>query len=136
MPIAINFREMVAHRTAALSEAVAKAEEASQAKSAFLANISHEIRTPLNAITGIGHSAPGCEDSNQIGLFDKMETASRHLLDVINAVLDLSKIESSIDSGGGALLLPAVIANAVSIAHDRAIAKGLLIEVAAEEDIP
>ena len=133
-----QLEEMVAHRTAALSEAVAKAEEASQAKSAFLANISHEIRTPLNAITGIGHILRrDARTPNQIGLFDKMETASRHLLDVINAVLDLSKIESGkLTLEAAPFLLPAVIANAVSIAHDRAIAKGLLIEVAAEEDIP
>jgi PAS domain S-box-containing protein len=68
---------------------------ASRAKSAFLANMSHEIRTPLNAITGmsaIGKSASDIERKDYC--FVKIEDASRHLLGVINDILDMSKIES------------------------------------------
>ena len=72
--------------------------EASQAKSTFLANMSHELRTPLNAI--IGYSEMLEEDAgdtgNQASIPDlqKIRGAGKHLLDLINAVLDLSKIEA------------------------------------------
>ncbi|MCL1897007.1 MAG: response regulator, partial [Clostridiales bacterium] len=71
------------------------AEHASQAKSAFLANMSHEIRTPINAIIGmtsIGQSAKDIERKDYC--FGKVETASTHLLGVINDILDVSKIEA------------------------------------------
>jgi PAS domain S-box-containing protein len=69
---------------------------ASRAKSAFLANMSHEIRTPMNAITGmtaIGKSAADAERKDYC--FTKIEDASRHLLGVINDILDMSKIEAN-----------------------------------------
>ncbi len=68
---------------------------ASQAKSAFLSNMSHEIRTPMNAI--IGMTAVGIRDKSPEGkdeAFHKIETASAHLLGIINDILDISKIES------------------------------------------
>ena len=70
-------------------------ETANRAKSAFLANMSHEIRTPMNAVIGmtsIGKSAADME--RMIYCFDKIEDASKHLLGVINDVLDMSKIEA------------------------------------------
>ncbi len=71
------------------------AEQANVAKSAFLANMSHEIRTPLNAITGMTHLIRRSGISEEQGArLDKIEAAGRHLLEIINAVLDLSKIEA------------------------------------------
>jgi PAS domain S-box-containing protein len=73
-----------------------QAKSASRAKSAFLANMSHEIRTPMNAITGmtaIGRSAADAERKDYC--FIKIEDASRHLLGVINDILDMSKIEAN-----------------------------------------
>jgi signal transduction histidine kinase/CheY-like chemotaxis protein len=70
-------------------------QSASQAKSNFLANMSHEIRTPLNAITGmttIGKSADNIERKDYA--FGKIDTASKHLLNVVNDILDMSKIEA------------------------------------------
>ena len=71
------------------------ADTASQAKSAFLANMSHEIRTPLNAISGMAHLVrrEGLSP-RQAERMDKLEGACRHLIEVINDVLDLSKIEA------------------------------------------
>jgi len=71
-----------------------RAEQASRAKSIFLANMSHEIRTPLNAIIGMTAIA---KNSNELErknyCLEKIESASNHLLGVINDILDMSKIE-------------------------------------------
>ncbi|MBK1678807.1 response regulator [Rhodocyclus tenuis] len=72
-----------------------EAEIATRAKSVFLANMSHEIRTPMNAIIGFGHLAErNAEDPRQRELLHKISQASHHLLQVINDVLDISKIEA------------------------------------------
>jgi ammonium transporter len=81
-----------------LEEARDAAESANRAKSAFLANMSHELRTPLNAI--IGYSEMLQEDAVDFGYEDfvpdlsKIRSAGNHLLDLINNILDLSKIEA------------------------------------------
>lgn len=71
------------------------AEAANIAKSAFLANMSHEIRTPLNAITGMTYILRRSGvTAQQTDKLNKIENAGNHLLEIINAVLDLSKIEA------------------------------------------
>jgi signal transduction histidine kinase/DNA-binding response OmpR family regulator len=88
----------VEDRTKLLAKAVKDAEEASKAKSSFLAKMSHELRTPLNAI--IGYSEILREDAVDDGAtrtaddLDKVLNAARHLLGLINDVLDISKIEA------------------------------------------
>ena len=79
-----------------LDRAKEKAGEESRQKSAFLANMSHEIRTPINAIVGmtyIGKSTSLLQRKDYC--LEKIENASRHLLGVINDVLDMSKIEAN-----------------------------------------
>jgi signal transduction histidine kinase len=73
-------------------------EEASQHKSQFLANMSHELRTPLNAILGytelMADGAYGEPSEKMLGVLNRLEANGRHLLGLINDVLDLSKIEA------------------------------------------
>jgi len=72
------------------------AEEASQAKSEFLARMSHEIRTPMNAIIGMTNIAQNSQDKERKDhCLSKIETASNHLLGVINDILDMAKIEAN-----------------------------------------
>jgi signal transduction histidine kinase/CheY-like chemotaxis protein len=81
-----------------LSIARVAAEEASKTKSAFLANMSHELRTPLNAIIGysemLQEDAIDKGDPEPVEDLKKIESAGRHLLSLINDILDLSKIEA------------------------------------------
>jgi signal transduction histidine kinase/CheY-like chemotaxis protein len=74
------------------------AEEASRAKSTFLANMSHELRTPLNAIIGysemLEEEARDSQNPDHIADLQKIQFAGKHLLSLINDVLDLSKIEA------------------------------------------
>ena len=90
----------VAERTQALTLAKEGAEAAARAKSDFLANMSHEIRTPMNAIVGLTHlSLRESSDPAQRDRLGKIDAAARHLLQILNDVLDLSKI------GAGKLVL-------------------------------
>lgn len=73
-----------------------EAENASMAKSEFLSNMSHEIRTPINAITGMTVIAQNSSDPERKNYcLAKIEEASSHLLDIINDILDMSKIEAN-----------------------------------------
>ncbi|MGC4080036.1 MAG: response regulator [Rubrivivax sp.] len=90
-----NLELTVRRRTAELERAREAAEAASRSKSAFLANMSHEIRTPMNAIIGMTHLLIRREeDTLQRERLEKVQAAAGHLLQVINDILDLSKIES------------------------------------------
>jgi len=93
-----SLEQRVTERTVELQTALIRAEAADRLKSAFLATMSHELRTPLNSIIGFtgtvlqGLAGPlNAEQTKQLGM---VRSSSRHLLELINDVLDLSKIEA------------------------------------------
>jgi PAS domain S-box-containing protein len=130
----LHLEKLVASRTEELAQAKEAAEAASVAKSAFLANMSHEIRTPLNAITGMAHLIRRAGlAGEQLARLDRLELASEHLLEIINAILDLSKIEAGKFSFEEVpLRVESIVANVASILRDRAQAKGLELVVEAD----
>ncbi|MGI9327621.1 MAG: ATP-binding protein [Pseudomonadales bacterium] len=91
----IEKNETIADRQAHLESTVVALEHASQAKSTFLAHMSHELRTPLNGVLGMIEVLSGTPlDERQTRYLSTLETSGKHLLSVINSVLDFSKLES------------------------------------------
>lgn len=117
-----ELEQTVAKRTGQLAEARERAESASLAKTAFLANMSHEIRTPLNAMIGMAHLIRHEDLSpRQSDRLNKLEVAAKHLLEVLNAVLDLSKIEAGkMTLETAPLRVDTIVANVMSMMAERA----------------
>lgn len=124
----------VAERTAELEAAMIRAESADRLKSAFLATMSHELRTPLNSIIGFtgiiqqGLAGPVNEEQGkQLGM---VRASARHLLELINDVLDLSKIEAGqLEVAHEPFDPVASIEHAVSLVMPAADKKGLVVTV-------
>lgn len=94
--ININLEKIVTERTKELVKAKEQAEESDRLKSAFLANISHEIRTPMNGILGFAEllKMPGITGEQQHEYISIIKKSSDRMLNIINDIVDISKIES------------------------------------------
>jgi signal transduction histidine kinase/DNA-binding response OmpR family regulator len=125
-----------------LSDARQRAERAGRAKSHFLANVSHELRTPLTAILGFAdllgeHWRDRGDDSALLGSLHAVRRNSQQLLDVINDLLDLAKIESgSLRIESIPFELGPLLASVLAPQHERARAKGLAFAALLDTPLP
>ena len=113
-------------------------EAASRHKSEFLANMSHELRTPLNAIIGfsevLGERMFGELNEKQAEYVQDILSSGRHLLALINDILDLSKVEAGrMELELSRFDLPAAIGGAVILVRERATRHGLALEVSVDD---
>jgi PAS domain S-box-containing protein len=112
----------------------ARAEEADRAKSVFLATMSHELRTPLNAIGGhlqlLEMGIHGDVTAAQLDALERIDRAQRHLLRLVNDVLNLARLEASgVDYDVRPVTLADVLADLDALVGPQARSKGLVLEV-------
>ncbi len=120
-----------------LGDKSAQLEVASRHKSEFLANMSHELRTPLNAIIGFSEALLermfGELNEKQAEYLHDIFGSGRHLLSLINDILDLSKIEAGrMELELAGIELPSVIGAALTLVHERAERRGIALSVSVD----
>jgi signal transduction histidine kinase len=130
----------LARRGEELGEKTRQLEIANRHKSEFLANMSHELRTPLNAIIGFSELLLarmfGELNERQSGYVDDIHDSGRHLLSLINDILDLSKIEAGrMELEVAPFDLPAAVENALTLVRERASRHGIELRSAVADDV-
>jgi signal transduction histidine kinase len=124
-----------------LDEKTRQLEVASQHKSDFLANMSHELRTPLNAVIGFSdvllERMFGELNERQDEYLHDIRNSGRHLLELINEILDLSKVEAGrMELELGPVSLPEVLRHALAMVRERAERHRLTLELEVDEELP
>ncbi len=125
-------------READLVDAKSEAENANNAKTAFLSSMSHELRTPMNAIIGMSHLALQTDlNEKQKNYISKANDAAKSLLGIINDILDLSKIEADkLELEMVDFHLTDTINNIVNLIQLKADKKSVLVSTQIESDVP
>ena len=124
----------------ALQQKNAELEDASRMKSEFLANMSHELRTPLNAIIGFSEvliaKLFGELNEKQEDYLQDIHTSGKHLLNLINDVLDLSKVEAGrMDLEPSQFDLPSALSDAMTLIRERATKHGIQLGLDVEPEL-
>ena len=137
----LNLEKKVEERTRELELANSKLKRADQLKSEFLANMSHELRTPMNAIIGFAEvlrdGLCGELNSEQMECVIDIHDSGKHLLQMINDVLDLSKIEAGkMDLQSEEFSISTALDGILSVVRDIANKKNLSLQINAPEDLP
>jgi PAS domain S-box-containing protein len=130
----------VEERTRQLAEAVTIAEAANKAKSQFLASMSHELRTPLNAILGfsqiLNEQYFGSLNEKQVEYVTDILDSGKHLLSLINDILDLSKIEAGkVELEMSTVNIKELLQNSLVMVKEKALAHGITLNIQTSDSI-
>ncbi len=131
--------EVRKHTEQALLTAKNDAEAANRAKSIFLANMSHELRTPMNAVLGFSQLLQRDKDltAKQLESLNIINNSGKHLLSLINEVLDMAKIEAGkVEIENSCFDLGALICDTIDMMSERAEIKGLKLLLEQSENFP
>jgi signal transduction histidine kinase len=136
----VGLERKVEERTRELREKSMQLEKANKHKSEFLANMSHELRTPLNAIIGfsevLSEQMFGEVNDKQMEYLKDIHSSGRHLLSLINDILDLSKIEAGrMELDLATFHLPSLLDNCIILVRERASRHGLALKLDVEPDL-
>jgi len=135
-----HLEELVKERTTELEEANIRLKEHDRLKSQFLANMSHELRTPLNAIIGfseiLGDKTFGELNAKQTKYINNVLVSGRHLLQLINDILDLSKVEAGrLELEPSRVNIKGLLENSLIIIKEQAMTHGIKLDLDISQEL-